>query len=97
MPHGFARHAAAGAHPLGRDPASVRQRLETMEHILEGLVRVPGTNRRLGLDVILDFVPVVGDTVAAGLGAWLVWEARNLKMIKRYLDRHHPNTAVIDG
>ena len=129
---------AAGLAALGRNPAAVRKRLEGMEHLLEGLVRVPGTNRRFGLDVILDFVPIAGDTVAAAMGAWLIWEARNvgmskwqmtrmagnvgvdwllglipwvgavpdfffrsntrnLRMIKRHLDRHHPASAVIDG
>src|SRR5690349_11621804 len=61
-----------------RRPESVRQRLEKMEHLLEGLVRIPGTNKRLGLDVILDVVPVGGSVVAAAMGTWLAWEARNL-------------------
>jgi hypothetical protein len=114
-----------------RDPANVRRRLDSMEHLLEGLVRVPGTNRRLGLDVILDVIPVGGSVVAAAMGTWLAWEARNLgvprgtvvrmagnigfdmllgaipfigaipdfffrsntrnlKLIRRHLDRHHP-------
>ena len=61
-----------------RRPESVRQRLEKMEHLLEGLVRIPGTNKRLGLDVILDVIPVGGSVVAAAMGTWLAWEARNL-------------------
>ena len=114
-----------------KHPAMVRQRLEKMEHLLEGLVRIPGTNKRLGLDVILDVVPVGGSVVAAAMGSWLAWEARNLgmsrwqvakmagnvgfdmllgaipfvgaipdyffrsnsrnlRLIKRWLDRHHP-------
>lgn len=129
---------AASFVPVGKDPAAVRQRLEAMEHLLEGLFRLPGTNRRVGLDVVLDVVPIIGETIAAALGAWLVWEARNvgmskwqmtrmignvgldwllglipwvgaipdfffrsntrnLRMIKRHLDRHHPATAVIEG
>jgi hypothetical protein len=120
--------------PAGRElphPATVRQRLEAMERLLEGLVRIPGTNRRLGLDVILDLIPVGGSVVAAAMGGWLAWEARNLgvsrwtlarmagnvgfdmllgaipfvgaipdyffrsnsrnlRLIKRWLDRHHP-------
>jgi hypothetical protein len=129
---------ATHALPLGRDPASVRHRLEAMEHLLEGLVHIPGTRRCIGLDVALDLVPVVGDTIAAGLGAWLVWEARNagmskwqmtrmmgnvgfdwllglipwvgavpdfffrsntrnLRMVKRHLDKHHPANALIEG
>jgi len=123
---------------LGRDPASVRRRVEHMEHLLEGLFVVPVLNRRIGLDVILDALPVAGDAVAAALGAWIVWEARNLgmskwqmarmagnvgfdfalglipvigavpdfffrsntmnlKMIKRHLDRHYPQGAVVEG
>lgn len=123
---------------LGRDPASVRRRVEHMEHLLEGLFVVPVLNRRIGLDVILDVLPVAGDAVAAALGAYIVWEARNLgmskwqmsrmmgnvgldfalglipfvgaipdfffrsntmnlKMIKRHLDKHHPQAAILEG
>ena len=123
---------------LGTDPQSVRQRVEAMEHLLERLFVIPGINRPVGVDVILDLVPVVGDVAAAALGAYIVWEAknlgmskwqmtrmagnvgfdwllglipfvgavpdfffrsntRNLRMIKRHLDRHHPETATIEG
>lgn len=123
--------------PVGRDAASVRRRIEAMERLLEGLFTIPGTNRRVGLDVILDLIPVAGETVAAVLGAWMAWEARNLGMsktqvarmlgnvgvdwllglipfvgaipdfffrsntrnlriIRRHLDKHHPATALID-
>lgn len=128
----------AGRLPLGRDIASVRKRIDGMEHLLEGLVTIPGINRKVGLDVILDFVPIAGDAVAAAMGGWLLWEARNVgmsrwqmarmagnvgidfllglipgigiipdfffrsntrnvRMIKRHLDRHHPASAVVDG
>ncbi|OWK32428.1 DUF4112 domain-containing protein [Sphingomonas mucosissima] len=123
--------------PVGRDPASVRRRVEAMERLLEGLFVVPGTNQKFGLDFIISLVPVLGDAVAGAMGAWIVWEARNLgmsklqltrmgarvgfnaligivpivgnaadffyrsntrnlKAIKRHLDRHHPSTATID-
>ena len=122
----------------GTDPASIRRRVEGMERLLEGLFTIPGTNRRVGLDVILDFIPVGGSVIAAIMGSWLAWEARNLgmpkhtfvrmagnigfdallgaipfvgaipdfffrsntrnlKMIKKHLDKHHPGTAVIDA
>lgn len=123
---------------IGTDPQSVRQRVEAMERILERMFVVPGINRPVGLDVILDLVPVVGDIAAAALGAYIVWEARNLgmskwqisrmvgnvgidwllglipwvgaipdfffrsntrnlKIIKRHLDKHHAGTATIEG
>ena len=124
--------------PMGTDPASVRQRIEGLEHVLERMVVIPGINRPVGLDVILDFVPGVGPTVAAALGGYMAWEARNLgmskwqigrmagnigidwllglipfvgavpdfffrsntrnlRMIKRHLDKHHPAGATIEG
>lgn len=124
--------------PLGRDPASVRRRVEAMERLLERMFVVPGINRPVGLDTLLGFVPVVGDAAGAALGAWMVWEARNLglskfklarmagnvgldallglvpfvgdvadflfrsntrnlKMLKRHLDKHHPATVTIDA
>lgn len=61
-----------------RSPAAVRRRVERMEHLLESLVRIPGTDKRLGLDVMLDLVPVGGSVAAAAMGSWIAWEARNL-------------------
>ena len=73
--------------PIGRDAVSVRRRVEAMEHLLEGLFVIPGINRRIGLDVILDALPFAGSTVAAALGAWMVWEARNVGMSKLQIAR----------
>jgi hypothetical protein len=128
----------AGMAKLGRDPASVRKRVEGMEHLMERMFVVPGLNRPIGLDVILDLIPIVGDAVGAVLGAWMVWEARNvgmsrfqmarmvgnvgvdfalglipwvgavpdfffrsntrnLRIIKKHLDKHHPSTVLIEG
>jgi len=75
-------------------PAAVRRRLDKMEHLLEGLVRIPGTSKRVGLDVILDVVPVGGSTVAAAMGAWLAWEARNLGVPKRVVAKMAANIGV---
>ena len=123
---------------MGRDPAAVRRRLEAMEQLLERAFVIPGLNRGVGLDSIIGLVPVVGDVMAAALGAWIVWEARNLGMskfqltrmaanigidtavgaipfagdlfdfiyrsnsknlriVKRHLDRHHPAGAIVEG
>ena len=119
---------------LGTDPQSVRRRVEALERVMERLFVVPGLNRPVGLDVILDLVPVVGSTAAAAhrrlssrgnpatsacrngisrrmagnIGVdWLLglipWvgaipdfffrsNTRNLRIIKRHLDKHHAGT-----
>jgi hypothetical protein len=79
---------------VGTDPESVRQRVEAMEKLLERLVVIPGINRPVGLDVILDVVPVVGDIAAAALGAYIVWEAKNLGMSKWQMARMSGNVGL---
>jgi hypothetical protein len=79
---------------LGTDPQSVRRRVEAMEHLLERMFVVPGIDRPIGLDVILDLLPVAGNLVGAALGAWLVWEARNLGMSRWQMARMAGNVAI---
>lgn len=78
---------------LGTDPQSIRQRVEAMEKLLERMFIIPGTKRAVGLDVILDFVPVVGDAAAAALGAYIIWEAKKLGMSKWQLSRMAGNVG----
>lgn len=119
------------------DPAALRQRVEMLEILLERSFVIPGINRQVGLDAIVGLVPVVGDILTGIMGAYLIWEARNLgmpkwkiwrmmgnlgvdtalgaiplvgdafdlffrsnsrnlKIIKRHLDKHHPGSLVID-
>lgn len=79
---------------LGTDPQAVRQRVEAMEKLLERLFVVPGINREVGLDAILDLIPGVGDIAATALGAYIVWEARNLGMSKWQLARMSGNVGL---
>ena len=78
---------------IGTDPASVRQRVEVMERILERMFVIPGTNQKVGLDVILDLVPGIGDIAGAALGSYLVWEARNIGMSKWQMTRMAGNVG----
>jgi hypothetical protein len=79
---------------LGNDPQSVRQRVDAMEKLLERLFVIPGTKQPVGLDAILDLIPVVGDVAAAALGAYIVWEARNLGMSKWQMSRMLGNVGI---
>ena len=86
---------SAAGRELGsdRDPAALRKRVETLEIILERSFVIPGINRPVGLDAIVGLVPVVGDVIAGLMGAYLIWEARNLGMPKWKLWRMAGNVA----
>ena len=47
----------------------------------------------VGLDTTLGAVPVVGDLFDLLFRS----NTRNLRLLKRHLDRHHPGTATIDA
>ncbi|WP_197426117.1 DUF4112 domain-containing protein [Erythrobacter sp. CCH5-A1] len=124
--------------PAGTDPASVRARTVMLERLLERSFTIPGVNMPVGLDAIIGLVPVLGDVVTTAMGAYIVWEAKNLglpkwklarmganvlfdtaigaipvvgdaadlvfrsnsknlKILMRHLDKHHPETRVIEG
>lgn len=124
--------------PSGTDPASIRARVVMLERLLERSFTIPGVNMPVGLDAIIGLVPVLGDVVTTAMGAYIVWEAKNLglpkwklarmganvlldtaigaiplvgdaadilfrsntknlKILTRHLDKHHPETQVIEG
>ena len=79
---------------MSREPQAVRQRVEALEQLLERSFHIPGTKVPIGLDSIVGLVPVLGDIVTAAMGAYMVWEARNLGMSKFQLIRMAANVGV---
>lgn len=78
---------------LGTDPASVLQRVEMVERVLERSFTIPVLRRNVGLDAIAGLVPVLGDVLTAAMGAYVVWEARNLGLPRWKLWRMGANVA----
>ena len=79
---------------MGTDPHSVRQRVEALEKLLERSFVIPGTKIPFGLDSVIGLVPVIGDLITAAMGAYMVWEARNLGMSKWQLMRMSANIGI---
>jgi hypothetical protein len=53
---------------------------EAIAHILDDIVRLPGTHARMGADPLLGLIPFVGDAVAALFGAAILVVARQLNV-----------------
>jgi Domain of unknown function (DUF4112) len=77
-----------------KDPHAARQRIEMLEILLERSIPIPGFNRPIGLDAILGLIPVVGDAISAALGAYIIWEARNLGLPKWKMWRMIGNLGI---
>jgi hypothetical protein len=47
----------------------------------------------IGIDTAIGAIPIVGDAFD------LIWRSnsRNLRIIKKHLDKHHPGTRIIEG
>ena len=80
----------AGLSPHNR----ARARIVALEHLLEGLIKLPLIGRRVGLDAIIGLAPGVGDAATAALGRYLIWEARNLGASRGTLLRMLANVGV---
>ena len=76
------------------DAASALVRIERLERLLEGAVRIPGLSRRIGMDAIIGLVPGIGDAATAAMGLYVVWEARNLGLSRLTLLRMIGNVGV---
>lgn len=55
-----------------------RERLVVLTRLMDEAVHVPALGTRVGLDALLGLVPVVGDLISAGIGLYIVAQAREL-------------------
>ena len=69
-------------------------RIGRVTHLLDELVGVPGTPIKVGLDPVIGLIPVVGDAVAAGVGAWVIAEAARFGVPRVVLGRMILNLLV---
>ena len=69
-------------------------RLEGLARLMDGAFVLPGTNIRVGLDVIIGMVPVAGDVVSGVISSYMIWEARQLGAPKWLIARMMANTLL---
>ena len=69
--------------------------VETLAWLLDNSIQVPGTGgRRVGIDALIGFVPVMGDLVSAGMGLFVVWRASRLGLPRIVVVRMLANSAL---
>ena len=69
-------------------------RITAVAKLMDLLFAIPGTRIRLGVDLLLGLVPVVGDIAAQAVAGYLIWEARQLGVPKLTMWRMVGNTLI---
>lgn len=77
---------------MKRDPPI--DRLKALSHVLDTLFRVPGTDIRIGLDPIVDLIPVVGDLLGVGASGYILFQAHRLGLPRATLLRMLVNIGI---
>lgn len=66
-------------HSLTReDREKITKRLQTIAHLFDDAVTLPGTKISLGWDAVLGLIPIVGDASTTAVSAYFLWEAYRL-------------------
>ena len=94
------RSGARNKPSLGRTAAAARrqaarERLITLTRLMDGLFEIPVVRQKVGLDALIGMVPVLGDLVSAGIGLYLVFEARELGA-SRWLQARMVGNLLLD-
>jgi Domain of unknown function (DUF4112) len=59
---------------------AAERRIGAVAHLLDDVIRVPGTGARFGLDPIIGLVPFLGDITSGLMSAWIVIEAARFRL-----------------
>ena len=73
---------------------AAERRIARISRILDDLIEVPGTGRRIGVDPVLGLVPVVGDAASALASLWVIAEAARFRLPRIVLARMVLNATV---
>ncbi|MGZ8254096.1 MAG: DUF4112 domain-containing protein [Burkholderiaceae bacterium] len=73
-----------------------RERLVALTRLMDEAVYVPMLRTRVGLDALLGLVPVVGDLISAGIGLYIVAQARELGA-SRWLQARMVGNLLVDA
>ncbi|MFA6140547.1 MAG: DUF4112 domain-containing protein [Hyphomicrobium sp.] len=69
-------------------------RVEALARIMDGIVEIPGTKVRIGVDAMLGLVPVLGDLLSQAISSYIIWEARRLGVSRFTMARMIGNSAI---
>ncbi|MEZ5853774.1 MAG: DUF4112 domain-containing protein [Hyphomicrobiaceae bacterium] len=67
-------------------------RVGALAKLMDSAIAIPGTTIRVGVDVVLGLIPVVGDLASQVISSYIIWEARKLGVSHLTIGRMIANT-----
>ena len=74
-------------------PAAL-SRLDTLARVMDSAITIPGSKVTIGFDAALGLVPIIGDIISSSIGAYIIWEAKQLGAPRLLLARMATNTTI---
>jgi hypothetical protein len=65
-----------------------------LARVLDDLIRIPGTRIGVGLDPILNLIPIAGDAAGTAMSAYLLVTAVRMQVPKRVIARMFVNISI---
>jgi Domain of unknown function (DUF4112) len=82
-------------HPqASKSDTAALQRIRMVGKLLEGIIAVPGTDKKIGLDPIIGLLTGGGDSVGFVMSAYIMVESLRFKLPKETLLRMLTNVAI---
>src|SRR5277367_1565163 len=70
------------------------RRLRHVAVLMDGVLRVPGTKFRFGLNSLIGLPPAAGDTMLTAISLWIVWQGSKLGLPRKEIVRMLGNVAI---
>lgn len=80
--------------PVRASQANRLDQIERLTQFLDEAFRIPGTNIRVGWDMLIGLVPGIGDVATAAMSAYLIHQARQAGASKWVIARMMGNVGL---
>lgn len=87
----------SGTEAIASDYHAVEARYRKLRRVavlMDGMVPVPGTRFRFGLNSLIGLPPGAGDAMLTAISLWIVWEATRLGLPREKIVRMLGNVAI---
>ena len=69
-------------------------RLKLLSERLDELIKIPGTNQKIGIDAIIGVIPILGDFIGAVFSTYIMYSGIKMGVSSKVLTKMAANIAI---